>query len=99
MKLVIADSAWESLTRLQAYWAQYNSDEKVEARVEELLAEVLWLSEWPGADAVEVCLMHRGRQYRRWVVGRIKIIYYIHGDELRVADLFDSKQHPRRMKP
>lgn len=98
MKLIIADSAWESLARLQAYWAQYNADEKVEARVDELLAEVLWLSEWPGAGAQEVLLKRRGRQYRRWVVGRVKIVYYIVGDELRVSDFFDARQDPRRMK-
>ncbi|MFN8351011.1 MAG: hypothetical protein U0U25_06065 [Flavobacteriales bacterium] len=98
MKLIIADSAWESLARLQAYWAQYNADEKVEARVDELLAEVLWLSEWPGAGAQEVLLKRRGRQYRRWVVGRVKIVYYIVGDELRVSDFFDARQDPRRLK-
>ncbi len=98
MKLVIADSAWESLTTLQAYWAQFNTDDTIDARIDELLAEVLWLSEWPGAGAEEVFLEHRGRQYRRWVVGRVKIVYYLHGDELRVSDFFDSRQHPRKMK-
>lgn len=98
MKLIIADSAWESLARLQAYWAQYNADEKVEARVDELLAEVLWLSDWLGAGAQEVLLKRRGRQYRRWVVGRVKIVYYIVGDELRVSDFFDARQDPRRLK-
>ncbi|MBK8227591.1 MAG: hypothetical protein IPK70_10505 [Flavobacteriales bacterium] len=98
MKLVIADSAWDSLADLQAYWAQFNSDDKVEARIDELLSELLWLSEWPGAGAVEVLLEHRGRQYRRWVVGKVKVVYYIKGDELRVSDFFDARQHPRRMK-
>lgn len=98
MRLVIAESAWESLDRLQQYWLQFNIDEKVQARVDRLLEEALWLSEWPGAGAQEVFMRYRGKVYRRWVVGNVKIIYRVVGDELRIYDFFDARQHPRRMK-
>lgn len=98
MRLVIATSAWDSLDRLQKYWAQFNTDERVHQRVDELLAEAEWLSGWPGAGAQEVYMEHRGRHYHKWTVGRVKIVYYIEGDELRVSDFFDARRHPRRMK-
>lgn len=65
MKLEIAETALESLIKLQAYWAQYNTDEKVQARVDSLLEEALWLCDWPGAGSQEVFLEHRGRHYRK----------------------------------
>lgn len=98
MKLVIARSAWESLDRLQKYWADFNSDEKVQARLDELLDEAVWLSIWPGAGAQEIFMEHRGKHCRKWTVGNVKIIYTIEGEELRISDFFDSRQDPRRMK-
>jgi toxin ParE1/3/4 len=98
MKLVIARSAWERLDRLQKYWADFNSDEKVQARLDELLDEAVWLSNWPGAGAQEIFMEHRGKHYRRWPVGKIKIVYYIAGEELRVSDFFDGRQDPQRMQ-
>ena len=91
MKLVIAESAWASLNHLQKYWAQYNTDERVHERVDELLEEAEWLSAWPGAGAQEVYMVHGGMHYCKWAVGRVKIIYYIVDDELRICDFFDAR--------
>lgn len=98
MKLVIARSAWESLDQLQKYWAEHNSDKKVQGRVDELLDEAIWLSHWPGAGAQEVFMQHRGKQYHKWTVRRVKIVYYIEGEELRVSDFFDGRQDPQKMR-
>lgn len=98
MILVIADSAWESLDQLALYWAQFNTDEKVQERTDALIAEAQWLCRWPGAGAQEVFIEHRGVQYRKWLLGKVKIIYYIRGNELRVSDFFEARQHPRKMK-
>ena len=98
MKLVISRSAWESLDQLQKYWADANDDRKVLCRVDELLEEAGWLSNWPGAGAQEIFLEHRGRYYRKWTVGRVKIVYYIESEELRISDFFDSRQDPVKMQ-
>lgn len=43
MRLEIAATALESLKKLQAYWALFNTDEKVQARIDALLDEATWL--------------------------------------------------------
>ncbi len=98
MRLDIAETALESLKKLQAYWALFNTDEKVQARIDALLDEAIWLCDWPGAGSQEIFMEHRGIHYRKWVVGKVKIIYYIHGDTLRISDFFDSRQDPDKMQ-
>lgn len=50
-----------------------------------ILAQVQWLN--------------KGRfQYRRWVVGHVKIIYRVTKTAVRVTDFFDSRQDPKKMK-
>lgn len=98
MRLVITEGAWRSLDHLQKYWARFNTDEKVEERVNHLIDEAVWLCEWPGAGAQEPFIVRRRKEYRRWVVGHVKIVYRIEGDALLVVDFFDSRQNPKRMK-
>lgn len=98
MRPVISDQAWESLDRLAAYWSDVNTEDHVLQRVDELLEAVVWLASWPGAGTKEPYLEHKGRSYRKWTVGNVKIIFVIQDDELRVIDFFDGRQDPRKMK-
>lgn len=98
MKLVITEGAWQSLDRLQKYWARFTADDRVEERVGHLIDEATWLCKWPGAGAQEPFFLRHRKAYRRWVVGQIKIVHRIDGDTLYVLDFFDSRQRPRRMK-
>ena len=98
MRPVISEAAWGSLDSLAEYWSDTNSDERTLQKVDELLEAVLWLASWPGAGTTELYLEHKGRLYRKWTVGNVKIIFFVHVDELRVVDFFDARQDPRKMK-
>lgn len=63
-------------------------------RIEERLVE---LEEFPRSGAVEELLNVPGIEYRRLIEGHYKIIYFIAGDEVLVADIFDSRRDPSQM--
>ena len=95
LELEVADSAWERLHELTLFWEKFHSDERIEALVDELFDEVEWLRDHPRAGAIEIHMPKTKVEYRRWVVGRIKIIYRISRNAIRVSDLFDSRQDPK----
>lgn len=63
-------------------------------RIEERLVE---LEEFPHLGAVEELLNVPGIEYRRLVEGYYKILYFIVGDEVLIADIFDSRRDPMEM--
>jgi len=47
---------------------------------------------------IETEMEHRGQGHRRLIEGHFKIIYRVEGDTVYVTDIFDSRQHPEKMK-
>lgn len=58
----------------------------------------LYLRHHPGAGQFEPELEDLGEGHRRWVAGNYKIVYLIHGYVIRVTDIFDARQDPRKMR-
>jgi plasmid stabilization system protein ParE len=50
-------------------------------------------------EAGQVYIVHQGKEYRRMVCGNYKIIYYIAANEIRITDVFDSRQDPEKQNP
>jgi len=96
--LQVADSAWERLNDLAVFWEKFHSDERIEEMVDEILDAAEWLRDHPRAGAIEVFMKKKRFEYRRWVVGHIKIIYCVTRTSIRVSDFFDSRQDPSKMK-
>ena len=99
MKLVVTDPAWESLDQLTAYWSEFNSDARVNELLDELWKHVGTLLQFPRGAQIEETLRDLGQGHRRMVVGKVKIIYLVEGENLIITDFFDARQDPRGMKP
>ncbi len=47
---------------------------------------------------LEPGLEHMGKGHRRLIEGHFKIIYRVENETVYVTDIFDSRQHPEKMK-
>lgn len=47
---------------------------------------------------LEHYLEHRSKGYRRLVCGNYKILYYIQNDCIVIAEIFDSRRDPTKMR-
>lgn len=98
LDLEVAESAWDSLHNLTIFWEKFHSDQRIDELVDELMEAADWLRTHPGAGAAEVHMRKTRYTYRRWVVGHVKIVYRVTRTAIRVSDIFDSRQDPRKMK-
>jgi len=78
--------------------AEHNSLEKADQAVTQLLDKADSLLKHPMRGIPEPALADMGKGHRSLISGRYKIVYYVSGDEIRITDLFDTKQHPSRMR-
>lgn len=74
------------------------TDREVRKRADAVHSALNDLVLHPGRGAFEDLVAMPGRRYRRWIVGEIKIIYYTTKTIVRVTDIFDCRQDPRKMK-
>lgn len=96
MKVVVTTAARRRLKILLQFYL-YAHGEAYASRVLNAVQEAIhWLGEHPGAGAPEAWI-DSGRTHRRWVVGHIKLVYLVKGKILRITDIFDSRQDPRKM--
>jgi len=72
--------------------------EKADKTIAELLDKADSLLEYPLRGIPEPALADLGKGYSSLITGRYKIVYYVSGDEIRITDLFDTKQHLSRMR-
>lgn len=99
LRLDVSASALKRLGTLTSFWLETIPEKRVLEMVDELFDEAEWLCRYPKAGMVEEWLSKGRSQYRRWVVGHVKIIYRVTRDAVRVVDFFDSRQDPRKMRP
>ena len=98
MRLVYTKPALDRIAEIQVFWAALTSEENAEAIVSSLMEKTRRLCEQPLRGLPERKLTHLGKGHRSFLLGRYKIIYYVHDDEVRVTDFFDTRQHPSRMR-
>ena len=56
------------------------------------------IEENPDIGQIEDALSHLGKGHRRVLQDYFKIIYYTEGDVLRITDIFDTRQNPKKMQ-
>ena len=66
--------------------------------VSKIFKEAERLLNYPRAGQKEPLMDHLPYEYRRLVVGNFKIIYRIDGEWIRITDIFDARQDPKRMR-
>ncbi len=65
--------------------------------VEDILAITRLLEQLPFGGQVEPWMEHKKLGHRRVVVGNFKVVYRVHQNEVRIVDVFDSRQDPGKM--
>lgn len=98
MKLIYSDYAIAHMMESIEVTCAQLSPEKRDVIADRVFAEAERLMMHPHAGQVEIYMDDRAHQYRRLVVGNFKIIYRIDGEWIRVTDIFDARQDPRRMR-
>jgi plasmid stabilization system protein ParE len=98
VKVVVTHSARRHFREVLSFYSGYMTRREVSKRASDVHAALKHLGEHPGHGAFEDNIKIPGRRYRRVVVGDLKIIYYVTGKTIRVTDIFDSRQDPKKMK-
>ena len=65
--------------------------------VDDILAAAQLVEQLPFGGQVEPWLAHKDLGHRRVVVGNYKVVYRVFEEEVRIVDVFDSRQDPDKM--
>ena len=65
--------------------------------VDDILAAAQLVEQLPFGGQVEPWLAHKNLGHRRVVVGNYKVVYRVFEEEVRIVDVFDSRQDPDKM--
>lgn len=98
MKVVWSAWALGRLDEINAWYCQEASAEVADGTVAEVLAMAQLLAQFPFGGQKEPWLSHLKLGHRRMIVGHIKLVYRVEGEEVRIVDVFDSRQDPGKMK-
>lgn len=98
MRLVYTKPVRDRIAEIRDHIAADSSIERADKVISALLDKADTLLEHPLRGAPESTLAGKGKGHRGLQAGRYKIVYYVHENEVRVTDFFDTKQHPSRMR-
>ena len=98
MKLVYTKPVRNRIVEIRNYLAENTSFEQADLTISKLLDKADSLLEHPLRGIPEPALANLGKGYRSLITGRYKIVYYVSGDEIRITDLSNTKQHLSRMR-
>ncbi len=98
MKVVWSAWALDRLDEIHDYLFEHTSERIADHTVSKILEAILLLTQFPHGGQVEPWLEHKGLGHRRFVVGNYKVVYRIQKKEIRITDVFDARQDPRKMK-
>lgn len=98
MKVVWSAWALQQLDEIHAWYSVEASPTMADRIAADILAVTGLLEQFPFGGQVEPWLAHQGLGHRRVVVGNFKLVYRILQEEVRIVDVFDSRQDPGKMK-
>ncbi len=93
-------SAWslQQLDEIHEWYRTQASAAVADRIVEDILAVTRLLEHVPNGGQVEPWLEDQDLGHRRVVVRNYKVVYRVLKDEVRIIDVFDSRQDPQKMK-
>ena len=97
MKVVWSAWALRQVDEIRAWYSAEASPEVADRIVEDILAVTHLLEQFPFGGQVEPWLEHKRLGHRRVIAGNYKVVYRVHQDEVRIVDVFDSRQDPGKM--
>ncbi|MCB0781258.1 MAG: type II toxin-antitoxin system RelE/ParE family toxin [Flavobacteriales bacterium] len=97
MKVIWSAWALHQLDEIHARCSTGSSPKVADRLVDDLLAAAQLLEQLPFGGQVEPWLAHKNLGHRRVVVGNYKVVYRVFEEEVRIVDVFDSRQDPDKM--
>ena len=98
MKVIWTRSALLELQEIYEYYLENVGFQMAENIRKAVLTSTKQLGENPLSGISEKKLSDEGKEYRSIIRGHYKIIYRIGNDELKVVDVFDTRQNPPKLK-
>ncbi|GAB5522166.1 MAG: hypothetical protein Roseis2KO_00380 [Roseivirga sp.] len=100
MRILYTEQALNSLEEAMHFliYKQKLPEAKVQSIKNRVLDAADNLKQNPYGNQLEPRLSKLQMGHRRLVSGHFKIIYWIQGDTIFIADFFDSRQDPEKMK-
>ena len=98
IKVFWTETALNNLEDIFEYY-KYKASVRVARRlVKGLVKSTLKLQESPQIGRKEELLSDRKFEYRFFVVGNYKIIYWTENNYIKIATVFDCRQNPEKIK-
>ena len=98
MKIIWTDFAIQNLKDIFDYYSK-NANKKVAHKIrKQILASTKQLIQNPESGQTELNLEKLIQKYRYLVVGNYKVIYKFVQDEIRIIDIFDTRQNPLKIE-
>ncbi|WP_313099216.1 type II toxin-antitoxin system RelE/ParE family toxin [Epilithonimonas sp.] len=98
MKIIWTDFAIQNLKDIFDYYSK-NANKKVAHKIsKQILASTKQLIQNPESGQTELNLEKLNQKYRYLVVGNYKVIYNFLQDEIRIVDIFDTRQNPLKIE-
>lgn len=98
MRIIWSEFAEIQLDNIFNYYYYTVSYETASRIVIKIILAVDILLTNPLIGQIEELLLNRKTQYRYLVQDNYKIIYSVNNDEIRIADIFDVRQSPKKIK-
>lgn len=97
MKVIVPLAAKLRLAATIRFYKEVYSPEYASRVLDAIDEAILWLGDHPYGGPLEP-LVKGKHAYRKWIVGYVKIIYFVGRNRLVITDIFDARQDPRKMK-
>ncbi len=98
MKIIWTDFAIQNLKDIFDYYSK-NANKKIAHKIrKQILASTKQLIQNPESGQTELNLEKLIQKYRYLVVGNYKVIYKFEQDEIRIVDIFDTRQNPFKIE-
>ena len=86
------------MDEIHTYLEQEAGIQVARRTISKITDAVLLLTQFPRGGQIEPWLEHKGLDHRRAVVGNYKVVYRIDKQEIKIIDVFDARQDPKKMK-
>ena len=98
MNIVITQNAKNSLKQLYNYYKQEASKQTADKISTEIIQHIKLLQSQPNLGQVEENLIALNLEHRYLIKRHYKIIYRATQKAIYITDIFDTRQHPTKMK-
>lgn len=98
MKITWTDFAISNLKDIYDYYLE-KANRKVANKIRDnILKTTKQLTIQPESGQIEPHLKNFSKEYRYLVIGNYKIIYRIYENSILINDVFDTRQHPNKIR-